>query len=146
MKKKPTLIILLVALAGVALAAWAQSYREVPNGLQIGTEDGSPGAQIESDGDASLGNVTANGFVDADVYKQGGVEYDLAELGGGSKHVIEDDGTPVTDIAVKDGKFAKVAPGQAAADAREVVDGEGDAPSPRRRCARWRAACRPGCR
>lgn len=35
------------------------------------------------------------------------------------------DGTPVTDIAVKDGRFARVAPGLSADDAREVVDGEG---------------------
>jgi len=33
--------------------------------------------------------------------------------------------TATTDIAVKDGKFAQVAPGLSAADAREVVDGEG---------------------
>ncbi len=33
--------------------------------------------------------------------------------------------TPITDIAIRDGKFAKVAPGLNAADAREVVDGEG---------------------
>src|SRR5690606_11509586 len=35
------------------------------------------------------------------------------------------DGTPVTDIAVRDGRFARVAPGLSADDAREVVDGEG---------------------
>ncbi len=33
--------------------------------------------------------------------------------------------TPITDIAIKGEKFAKVAPGLDAADAREVVDGEG---------------------
>ncbi|HEX7002388.1 MAG TPA: dihydroorotase family protein [Trueperaceae bacterium] len=35
------------------------------------------------------------------------------------------DDAPVTDIAVKDGKFAQVEPGLPASDAREVVDGEG---------------------
>lgn len=35
------------------------------------------------------------------------------------------DGTPTTDIAVKDGRFAKIAPSIDAASAREVFDGEG---------------------
>jgi allantoinase len=35
------------------------------------------------------------------------------------------DGTPTTDIAVEDGRFAKIAPGIDAASAREVVDGQG---------------------
>ncbi len=34
-------------------------------------------------------------------------------------------GTPATDVGIKDGKFARVAPGLQASDAREVVDGGG---------------------
>jgi len=36
-----------------------------------------------------------------------------------------ENGTPVTDIAIKNGKFAKVSPGLNAADAADVVDGAG---------------------
>lgn len=40
--------------------------------------------------------VEISQYIDSPVYKQGGVEYDLAALGGGSKHVVQDEGTDQT--------------------------------------------------
>lgn len=53
-----------------------------------------------------------------------GPRYDLLVKGVRLARPHRND-TPVTDIAVKDGRFAAVAPGIPAADARQVVDGAG---------------------
>lgn len=45
------------------------------------------------------GDATFTGTIDADVYEQDGIAYDLSAMAGGSKHGIQDEGTARTDRA-----------------------------------------------
>lgn len=47
-------VLLPVLVVGAMLAAWAQTYRDVPNGLRVGMADGSPAITFEADGDIVL--------------------------------------------------------------------------------------------
>lgn len=75
--------------------------------------------------------IEVSDYIDADVYKQDGVTYDLSTMGGGggSKHTIEDEGTPLTSRAALNFEGAGVTVADDSGEDATVVTIPGDAVS-----------------
>lgn len=90
---------LTVAFVAICAAAWAQSYRDVPNSLRVGLDIFMPErADHATTPAAGLGilwvkNTTPSTLMFTD---DAGTDTTIGAGGGGGGHTIEDEGTPLT--------------------------------------------------
>ena len=91
-----------LGLVFIGLAAWAQSYREIPNGLKIGGGSGSTGVTIEDNGDiVADGTITASSFSGAGagdvVGPASAVDNTIPRYNGTTGKLIQGSGVVIAD-------------------------------------------------